>query len=237
MAEDVTEAWRENAGDWLTWARAPGHDVAFWELNLPALVELIRSADGIPADAAVVDIGCGEGRVGRALGELGYRIWGLDSSPLLADAAREAGGFQEVVHGDATALPWPDDSFDLALAFMTLMDMPDAVAAVREGARVLKPGGRLCIAIGHPFFEPLPEAANYFEGRSYDTSVTRDGVTMRFIGHERPLGHYTGALSDAGFVIEQLREPRPGPDWPTQHQRLADAVTRPFFLHIRARLL
>jgi SAM-dependent methyltransferase len=237
VADDVTEAWRENAADWLAWARTPGHDVAFWELNLPALELLLPGSDRLPADAAVVDVGCGEGRVGRVLAEHGHRIWGIDSSPLLADAARGAGGFQDVVLGDAAALPWPDNDFDLALAFMTLMDMPDAVTAVREIARVLRPGGWLCIAIGHPFSEPEEETANYFEGHTFEETVTRNGLAMRFVGQDRPLSYYTGALSDAGFVIEELREPRPGADWPRRHPRLAEAHRRPFFLHIRARLL
>jgi SAM-dependent methyltransferase len=236
VADDVTDAWRDNAADWLAWARTPGHDVAFWELNLPGLEQLLPSSDRLPADAAVADIGCGEGRVGRVLAERGHRVWGLDSSPLLADAAREAGGFQDVVLGDATALPWPDNDFDLALAFMTLMDMPDAATAAREIARVLKPGGWFCIAIGHPFSEPAEDTANYFEGHTFEEAITRNGLTMQFVGQARPLSYYTGALSDAGFVIEELREPRPDADWPRRHPRLAEAYSRPFFLHIRARL-
>jgi SAM-dependent methyltransferase len=236
VANDVTDAWRENAADWLAWARAPGHDAAFWELNLPALELLLPSADRLPAQASVVDVGCGEGRVGRILAERGYLVRGLDASPLLAGAAGDAGGFEEVVVGDAISLPWPDDHFDLALAFMTLMDMPDAVTAVREIARVLKPGGWLCVAVVHPFNEPLDAEVDYFEGHRFDEAITRHGLTMRFVGHDRPLSYYTGALSGAGFVIEELREPRPDPEWPQRHPEMAVARRMPFFLHVRARL-
>jgi SAM-dependent methyltransferase len=232
VSTDVTAAWQGLAADWLTWARTPGHDVAAWELNLPALAELLPDAG-----AASVDIGCGEGRVGRLLAERGHRVSGIDSSQLLADAAREAGGYQEVVCGDATALPWPENSFDLAVAFMCLMDMPDAGAAIREIARVLMPDGRLCLAIVHPFNQPEESRDDYFEEHTSDETVERNGIKMRFISRDRPLSHYTGALSAAGFVIEELREPRPPADWPQRHPRLADAYRRPFFLHIRARLV
>ncbi len=236
MAEDATQAWRETAGDWLTWARTPGLDVAFWELNLPWLERLLPGPDRLPSPAAVVDIGCGEGRVGRVLAERGHQVRGLDSSRLLADAARDGGGYVEVVNGDATALPWAQDSFDLAVAFMTLMDMPDPVSAISETARVLRPGGWFCLAIGHPYNRSEASRVSYFEEFHFDETVARGGVEMRFIGTDRPLSAYTGALAASGFAIEELSEPRPGADWPAHHPEIADAYDTPFFLHIRARL-
>jgi hypothetical protein len=59
---------------------------------------------------------------------------------------------------------------------------------------------------------------------------------MRFVGRDRPLSHYTRALAAAGFIIEELREPRPAADWPERHPRLAEAYRVPFFLHIRVLL-
>jgi hypothetical protein len=47
---DVTDAWRERVTQWLQFARTPGHDVAFHQLNLPWFAELLPSA-GQPADA------------------------------------------------------------------------------------------------------------------------------------------------------------------------------------------
>jgi len=237
VTQDVTAVWRRNAADWLAWARTPGHDVAFWELNLPGLEQLLPHTGQLPpGEARVLDVGCGEGRVGRLLAERGHRVWGLDSSDLLATAARDAGGYEEVVCGDAVALPWEDDSFDLALAFMTLMDMPGPLDAIRELARVLRPAGWLCMAIGHPFNQPPSSREDYFEESRFEEEVERDGIRMRFVGHDRPLSFYTEALADSGFVIERLREPRPDPGWPERHPRLAEAYRIPFFLHIRARL-
>src|ERR1700682_5639646 len=78
-------AWDEHAGDWVRWARSAELDHAFWRLNLPALVDLLPAPSGL-----TLDVGCGEGRVARALKELGYSVMGLDSSPVLVAAAREA---------------------------------------------------------------------------------------------------------------------------------------------------
>lgn len=114
------------------------------------------------------------------LAELGHTVRGLDCSPTLVDAARAAGGYEEVVCGDAVALPWSSNSCDLAVAFMCLMDMPDPAAAVREIARVLVPGGRLCIALTHPFNGTAEFLDDYFNERRFDEQVDADGLSMRF---------------------------------------------------------
>lgn len=229
--EDLSAAWEGNAGDWLAWARAPGHDVAFWQMNAPAFQKLLP-APGLGA----IDVGCGEGRVGRMLSDLGHRVRGLDSSPTLVEAARAAGGYEEVVCGDAIVLPWSSDSCDLAVTFMCLMDMPDPAAAVREIARVLVPGGRLCIALTHPLNGTSEFLDDYFTERVFEERVDRGGLQMRFIGRERPIGEYTRALTDAGFVIEEFQELQPSAEAIARAPRLAAAAKRPWTLLIRARL-
>lgn len=54
--------------------------------------------------------------------------------------------------GDAAALPYPDDTFDAAYMTMTLGEVPDQGATLRELCRVLKPGGRL--VVGEIFGDP-----------------------------------------------------------------------------------
>jgi hypothetical protein len=58
-------------------------------------------------------------------------------------------------------------------------------------------------------------------------------VSMTFESIDRPLEAYTGALSRAGFLIEQLREPRPTLAALASTPRLAKAARRPYFLHVR----
>jgi ubiquinone/menaquinone biosynthesis C-methylase UbiE len=215
----------------LAWARTPGHDVWFSELNLPAFAELLP-----PAGSRTLDLGCGEGRIGRWLTERGHRVSGIDTSPTLLAAARRAGGYAELVEGSAADLPWPDGAFDLAIAFMTLQDMPDARTTIAQTGRVLAPGGVLCIAIVHPLNRSAAAMEDYFvDHRSVDV-VQRDGLPMHFDKVDRPLEHYTRALSAAGFVIEELREPRPTAEALRRHPRLESAARTPFLLHLRARL-
>jgi SAM-dependent methyltransferase len=141
----LARAWERHATEWAAWARVPGHDVYHDRLNWPAFRDLLPAAG-----RRTLDVGCGEGRVGRSLNADGHRLAGIDSSPTLLALAREGGGYEELVCGDAAALPWDARSFDLAIAYMSLHDIDDLRGVVAQIARVLEPQGRLCLAIVHP---------------------------------------------------------------------------------------
>jgi SAM-dependent methyltransferase len=230
-AGDVGAAWEQNAGQWLAWARTPEHDAYYWELNLPAFADLVPGPG-----RRTLDVGCGEGRIGRWLVDRGHRVSGIDSSPTLSDHARDAGGYEEVVCADAALLPWAASEFDLAVAFMSLHDMATPVAVIAEIARVLEPGGILCAAIIHPLNRPPEHLDDYFREHRFSETITRGGLTMTFDGIDRPLESYTGAISRSGFVIEELREPRASVEAIGRAPHLAPAATRPYFLHLRCRL-
>ena len=220
---NVSAAWELRAQQWARWARTPGQDVYFHEFNWPAFCALVPDAG-----RRTLDVGCGEGRVGRLLADVGHRVAGVDSSPTLVALAREAGGYEEIVCGSATELPWPPAIFDLAVAFMSLHDMDDPVAAIGEIGRVVVPGGRLCIAIVHPLNRPAEHLDGYFDEHRVALAVERNGIEMTFESIDHPLETYTRALSGAGFVIEELREPRPAAD-----SLLTPGRSRPHFLHLR----
>jgi SAM-dependent methyltransferase len=229
---DVSDAWENNAEQWLAWARTPEHDTYYWHLNLPAFARLVPSAG-----RRTLDVGCGEGRIGRWLADAGHRVAGIDSSPTLVARAREAGGYEEIVCADASVLPWPEDHFDVVVAFMSLHDMPEPARVISEIARVLEPDGVLCIAIVHPLNRPADQLEDYFGEQRFSEPVTRRGLTMTFEGIDRPLESYTRALSENGFVIYDLREPRATAAAVERAPELAPAAKKPFFLHLRCRLL
>jgi SAM-dependent methyltransferase len=226
--EDVSEAWERNAEQWLAWARTPDHDAYHWRFNFPRFIELL------PEDPrTVLDVGCGEGRVGRWLAARGHTVFGIDSSPTLAAAARDAGGYEDIICGDAACLPWPDDTFDLVVAYMSLHDMPDPEPVIGEIARVLRQGSPLAVAIVHPLNRPDEDLDRYFETLRFHDAITRDGLTMTFDAVDRPLNDYTTALTRNGFVIDRLTEPRPSAEACRADGSLMSAFRRPFFLHIR----
>ena len=230
----LRDAWDTHAEDWIRWARAPGHD-SYWRFHARRFLELV------PAPGALtLDIGGGEGRVGRDLGRRGHRVVEVDGSPAMAHAAATHDEPVTVVVGDAARLPVRDGSADLAVAFMSLQDVDDLDGAIGEAARVLAPGGRLCLAIVHPVnsagtFEgergdatrPFVVRGSYFEERRYREDVERDGFRMTFHSMHRTLERFSRALEAHGFLVEAVREVTeddPDDTW----------YRMPMFLHLRA---
>ncbi|WP_062993549.1 class I SAM-dependent methyltransferase [Nocardia anaemiae] len=102
----------------------------------------IASAVGAPSNAHVLDIGCGTGHMLRHLRDLGHRgrLVGLD---LAIPPGIDTDGI-EFVTGDAEALPWQDDSYDIITAVHMLGHLTDIPAALAEATRVLRPDG-VCV--------------------------------------------------------------------------------------------
>ncbi|MHB8332366.1 MAG: class I SAM-dependent methyltransferase [Candidatus Dormibacteria bacterium] len=207
----VSAAWADHAGEWIAWARAPGHD-SYWQFHRDRFLELLPPPPGL-----VLDLGCGEGRLSRDLRALGFEVIGTDYSMELVTAARAADQAGTYVQADAAHLPFQDASFDLVVAFMSLQDMDQMDLAVAETTRVLRPGGRVCLAVVHPINSTgahESEAAqaafrienSYMAQRDYFDEMERDGLTMTFVSRHRPLQDYTNAFTDRGCLIEALRE-------------------------------
>jgi len=237
---DLRAAWERNADDWIRWARDPAElDGHYIRYHRDLFVRLLP-----PTRARTLDLGCGEGRLARDLTELGYEVVAVDASPTMVSAAREAAPDMEIHHADAAALPLPDSSFELVLAFMSLQDTNDLVGAVREATRVLVSGGHFCLAIVHPlnsaggFAVREADAAFVIRGSYLDESyfvdeIERGGAKLRLESVHRPIQRYTDALADAGLLIERIREVGL-PEHADKKQYSPRWRRIPLFLHLRA---
>ena len=105
-------------------------------------------ATPLHARAIVGDIGTGTGFVALGLAPKVAKVIGFDASPeMLAVARRNLAAFPNVELRQASGdrLPLPDGALDAAFANMYLHHAPDPAGAIRELARVLRPGGALCL--------------------------------------------------------------------------------------------
>ena len=110
---------------------------------------LILDLMGDLAGRRVLDAGCGDGALICAAASRGAAATGIDPDPAMLAAARSrVGGAAcgaKFVQGRLEQLPFREASFDLVAAITVLCFVPDAGGAVREMARVLRPGGRLVL--------------------------------------------------------------------------------------------
>ncbi len=97
-----------------------------------------------PADH-VLDACCGTGDLALAAEREGGRVTGLDFSERMLERARAKSRTVDWVQGDVTAMPFEDGSFDAATVGFGIRNVADLEDALRELARVLRPGGRLGI--------------------------------------------------------------------------------------------
>jgi SAM-dependent methyltransferase len=127
---------------------------AYEALFVPSLIgpyaPIVADAAGIRAGDRVLDVACGTGVVTReALRRVGPRgrVTGLDASAGMLAVAREQGGDIAWHEGRAESLPFPDASFDAVVSQFGLMFFGDRAGALAGMGRVLRPGGRLAVAV------------------------------------------------------------------------------------------
>lgn len=110
----------------------------------------VADVAGIAAGQRVLDVACGTGVLARTaaarVGALGH-VAGLDANPEMLAVARRLDTTIEWIDGRAEALPLPDAGVDAVVSQFGLMFFDDRVAALREMRRVLRPGGRLAVAV------------------------------------------------------------------------------------------
>src|SRR4051794_10613450 len=113
------------------------------------LADLLVDFAGVSPGQRALDVGCGPGALtARLVSRLGAdAVAAVDPSASFVDAARARFPDVDVRLGHAEDLPFPDGSFDVALAQLVVLFMNDPVAGLREMARVLRPGGTLAAAV------------------------------------------------------------------------------------------
>jgi ubiquinone/menaquinone biosynthesis C-methylase UbiE len=137
------------------WDLASSDYDPLWQDQLaPARTGMLALASLAPGEH-VLDLACGTGLVTLAAAEsvgAGGSVLGTDLSGEMIEVARQRAGEQRAANVtfqrmDAETLDLPDASFDVVLCSLGLMYVPDPQRAVREWLRVLKPGGRIAIAV------------------------------------------------------------------------------------------
>ncbi len=110
----------------------------------------VLDAGAVTRGQRVLDVACGTGVLARAAAQRvgpDGAVTGLDANADMLAVARRLDASVEWIDGRAEALPLADGRFDAVLSQFGLMFFDDRVAALREMQRVLRPGGRLAVAV------------------------------------------------------------------------------------------
>ncbi len=207
--------WNESAAAWIADIGASGD---FGRRYVLDPIMLPRALAATPKTA--LDVGCGEGRFCRMLGAHGIACTGIDPTRALLDRARELHPDGEYIEASGDRLPFQDSSFDLVVAYLSLIDMPEITKPIAEIARVLRPGGTLLIANLNGFNTAGAESGwvrgfggalkhypvdHYLEQRSF----WAEWRGIRVVNHHRPLSGYMHELLSHGLQLRYFGEPAP----------------------------
>jgi SAM-dependent methyltransferase len=174
---------------------------------------------GEVAGKHVLELGCGGAQWSAALARRGARPVGLDLSERQLGHARrlqqQTGVRFPLVHADAERVPLADGRFDLVFADHGAFSFADPYRTIPEAARVLRPGGLLAFSHTSPLYAiaaPL-EADHAGDRLVYDYfGLYRTRLPDGRVEFRLTYGAWIRLFRDCGLVVEDLLEPRPGPE-------------------------
>jgi SAM-dependent methyltransferase len=120
-------------------------DRHWWYRGRRTVLDGVLAALGLPGHARILDAGCGSGRNMIDLARYG-EVTGVELSETSVDLAR-ARATGEVVAGSVLDMPFPDDSFELAVSLDVIEHLEDDLAALRELRRTVTAGGALLLTV------------------------------------------------------------------------------------------
>lgn len=212
-AERLLQSWHRNAAAWVEAIRSGAIESRLQVTDRAILLAILGQQPG-----RVLDLGCGEGWLLRALADRGIDAVGVDGDPTLVAAARAAGSPQ--VHL-ATYAQLVDASldigkgYDLACANFALLhqDIIPLLAAVHS---LLAGSATLVIQTLHPW---TVAAGDYQDGWREESFAGFDGHWHPMPWYFRTLSSWLAALDMAGFDLVGLQEPQ-HPQQPTPQSLL-----------------
>jgi SAM-dependent methyltransferase len=222
------------------------------EIAVPAVLEMLELQ---PQDA-VLDLGCGQGVLSEKIQAAGAVYTGVDASPSLIEIAKQRhGNSGRFLLGDVTRLASIFElhpaSFDAAVFLLSLQDMENLDAALRNALEMLAPNGKLVLLLTHPAFRIQRQSGwgtdpeRKLQYRRVDSYLSEMAIPLKsYPGkkgvsktYHRPLQSYFAVLQKYGAVVEALKELSAEalltPQTPRAERRAVQEI--PLYLALRAR--
>jgi 2-polyprenyl-3-methyl-5-hydroxy-6-metoxy-1,4-benzoquinol methylase len=199
----IVESWHENAASWVQAVRA--HEIESRRLVTDqAIIDAIEQR----APRSLLDLGCGEGWLIRALAGKGMRLIGIDVVPTLIEHARSAGGgefhvasYESIAAGDVRI------TTDAVVCNFSLLGKESVEATCAAMPSLLTPGGAFILQTLHPLIAcgDAPYEDGWREG-------SWQGFNRQFSQpppwYFRTLGTWMTLLRESGMSVQSIQEPR-----------------------------
>lgn len=217
--DSSTKSWSNLGDEWIALAQTGESRMAF---IMPYMLELMGDVQG----QKILDLGCGEGGYSRELAKCGATVVAVDCNEKAIKYASEQAAYEKLqiqclLRNSNDLYGIKENSFDIVLCSMMLMDCEDFEGTVQEIARVLKLGGMVYVSVLHPCFNGNHEQGigrqgtgierevvvkNYFEPTEWEAPLYQGSIPV--IWHHRTLEDYVKTFVKCGLTIVDLREPR-----------------------------
>jgi len=209
----IKKTWESVSKRWI--AFSDNQDIHREHLNTPAFLSCLPDLSG----KDVIDVACGIGDNTNLLSKMDCRITGIDFCDEFIDVANKRYSSEKTkfICMDAEKMSFADNSFDIAVSFMALMDMEKPESVMKEVFRVLKNEGLFFFSIIHPCF--CPPEKNYVEkagkyakevGAYFDVGQhTKKFEGFQTYRYHWTLGMWIDYIIQAGFCLQSIIEPRP----------------------------
>ncbi len=201
--EKIVDSWHTNAAPWTAAVREQRIESRRLVTDRAIIDAVIRRQPRL-----VLDLGCGEGWLVRALAARGVpKVIGVDVVPALIDQARAAGGgdfrvasFEAVARGELQV------TVDVAVANFALIGKEAVDALIQSAPKLLTPGGALVIQTLHPVVAcgDLPYIDGWREGSWAGFS---EDFTDPAPWYFRTLETWVRLIASSGLLLSEIREP------------------------------
>ena len=217
--DSSTIAWNNLGAEWFELAQSGESRNVF---IMPYMLKFMGDVKG----KKILDLGCGEGGYSRELAKRGAQVVSIDCSEkaiqYAINMAEKIGiTIEHYVRNSNDLFGIEDDTYDIVLCSMMLMDCEDFEGTIREVVRVLKQEGRLFASVLHPCFDGNHESGigrqgvgidrqvvvmNYFEPREWEAPLW--GGKTPVIWRHRTFEDYVKTFIKCGLTIVDINEPR-----------------------------
>lgn len=217
--DNSTKSWNNLGEEWIELAQTGESRMAF---IMPYMLELMGDVSG----KTILDLGCGEGGYSRELCKKNAIVTSVDCSEIaieysVAEARCQGLTIQHFIRNSNDLYEIKDNSFDVVLSSMMLMDCEDFEGTVKEIVRVLKPGGKVYVSVLHPCFNGNHQQGigrqgvgierevivkNYFAPTEWEAPLYKGSIPV--LWHHRTLEDYVKTFIKCGLAIVDLHEPR-----------------------------